>query len=268
MNADGTNLTNVTFDPWYNVHPAWSPDGTQIAFVSNRNGWKNLYVMNSDGTNLTPITDFNQSGIIGHATWSPDKAFIAFGVREDSRFRVTSGIYVAHTQKPPVHELHHLKLLTKGDSRNPVWSPDGRHIAFTRYASGGDIGDIYVISVKGGEPIRLTFDYAVDPTWSPNGMKIAYTRIIIEDEKSTGEIYIMNADGSNPTNLTDHPAYDGDPEWSPDGRHIAFLSGRGDDSWAVWVMNANGTNPSLLPYLQNGFRDESRFRVTPAWGKN
>jgi dipeptidyl aminopeptidase/acylaminoacyl peptidase len=89
-------------------------------------------------------------------------------------------------------------------------------------------------------------------TWSPDGTKIAYAVCSVRDYESC-EIYVMNADGSNPTNLSTSSASDRSPVWSPDGARIAFFSGRHHD-WVIYVMNPDGSNRIRLTNDHNDGR--------------
>ena len=107
------------------------------------------------------------------------------------------------------------------------WSPDGKQIAFTSDegwkwdGSGGSHRNIWVMDADGGNPRNLTNHGAMDrmPDWSPDGMQIAFESNRDGDwEKKPDdnwEVYVMNADGTNPINLTNHPAWDGSPTWEP-----------------------------------------------------
>jgi Tol biopolymer transport system component len=127
----------------------------------------------------------------------------------------------------------------------PVWSPDGTRIAFTRKNMENQFSPagIFVMNADGSEQRRLTPSGESDtsPNWSPDGTQIAFGRAV----NSRGEIFVMNADGSDQRRLTDSPEWDGGPVWSPDGTKIAFLRGvyypdrRG-------VMNADGSDERVI----------------------
>ena len=125
-----------------------------------------------------------------------------------------------------------------------AWSPDGSKIAFT--SRGEDNSDIYVINADGSNLRRLVESSALEqqPLWSPDGTRIVFTRTTFmsaEDEEGNSDVYLMNADGSDIIQLTDHPKQDQRPVWLPGGREIAFQSDR-DGNDAIYVINVDGSN--------------------------
>ena len=139
----------------------------------------------------------------------------------------------------------------------PAWSPDGKRITFVSYRDLKKIpergvirGEIYVMNADGTNPINLTRSVEKAEgvsTWSPGGKQIAFTSAELFNGHTlvNSDIFVMDADGGNPINLTNHDALDQTPDWSPDGLRIAFTSLR-DASWEIYVMNADGTNPTNL----------------------
>ena len=215
------------------VFPSWSPDGRHIAFVSDRAGNEEIYVMGSDGSNPRNLTDHSDDD--GSPSWSPDGRHIAFV----SDRAGNEEIYVMGSDgSNPRNLTDH-----SDDDGSPSWSPDGRHIAFVSDRAGNE--EIYVMGSDGSNPRNLT-DHSDDdgsPSWSPDGRHIAF----VSDRAGNREIYVMGSDGSNPRRLTDHSYSDWDPSWSPDGRHIAFVSKRGragDEE--IYVMGSDGSNPRRL----------------------
>ena len=136
------------------------------------------------------------------------------------------------------------------------WSPDGQYIATARG------GDIWVMDADGSNPRNLTNYLAGDqePAWSPDGQHIAFSSNRagrISAQAPAMDIFVMNADGSDPRNLTDSATSDTSPAWSPDGSHIVFQSDR-DGNQEIYVMAADGSN---LRNLTNHEGDD----FGPAW---
>jgi Tol biopolymer transport system component len=243
MNADDPTQTNLTNTPPLDEsHPAWSPDGTRIAFVSEGE----IYVMNADGSARTRLTDHGNGFIqCTEPAWSPDGTQIAFQATGGSEY--ISNIWVIS-----VDGSREIRLASEpgcpgsaGDAA-PAWSPDGAKIASesTHEGCGGERNwEIYVMNADGSGQVRLTHHSALDrsPAWSPDGTRIAFASY----RDGNYEIYVMHVDGTGLTRLTDHPAADGAPAWSPDGTQIAFESNR-DGNYEIYLMNADGSGQTRL----------------------
>ena len=193
--------------------PAWSPDGTQIAFTTSRDGNLEVYIMQADGSN--PVNLTNNPGFDAEPTWSPDGTKIAFITDRDGHGDIDDFFEVYVMDADGSNPIN----LTNDPGSNdfsPAWSPDGTRIAFTSVL--GDLGrlEIFVMNADGSSPVNLTNNSAADdffPAWSSDGTKIAFTTN--RDGILNSEVYVMDADGSNPSNVTNDPGNDFAPAWSP-----------------------------------------------------
>jgi tricorn protease-like protein len=195
-NADGSGETQLTIDPAVDSHPSWSPDGTRVAFASERDGSVEIWVMNADGTGQVQLTD-DPAGSTKPA-WSPDGTRIAFNGGFDILLMNPDGSDVVNLTE------------TLGGGFTPAWSPDGTRIAFVSGAGGLDV---YIMNSDGSGRVQVTEDPAPDlePTWSPDGLRLAFA----SERDGDFEIYTIAVDGTGLTRLTDDPADDRTPVWSP-----------------------------------------------------
>ena len=125
MNADGSGQTRLTNNPADDDYPAWSPDGTKIAFTSDRDGNDEIYVMNADGSGQTRLT--NNPADDQYPAWSPDGKKIAFDSDRDGNYE----IYVMNADGSGQTQLTN----NPANDKYPAWSPDGKKIAFTPTAT-------------------------------------------------------------------------------------------------------------------------------------
>jgi Tol biopolymer transport system component len=221
--------------------PAPTLDGTKIAFTSERDGNPEIYVMNSDGSGQTRLT--NNSTSDTYPSLSPNGSKIAFVSNQGGN----PGIYVMNSDGSGQI------CLSEGDDKAPSWSPDGSKITFSSNRDGNY--EIYVMNVDGSEQTRLTNNNTMDlrPSWSPDGSQIAFS----SDRDGNYDIYVMGTDGSGLARLTDNDMSDTYPSWSPDGSQIAFDSGR-DGNLNIYVMNADGSG-------QTGITENPKADYYPSW---
>ncbi len=190
----GLRLTDQEGD---DLSPVWSPDGTLIAFSSDRGGDSDIYVMRADGTGLRQLTD--NAGIESKPTWSPDGTKIAF----DSGSGYGRDIYVMDSDGT------NMRLLVSAQGGWPAWSPDGTRIAyFDRIDSGPEI---CVVNVDGTHRTRPTQDNtpAWEPSWSPDGEWLLYVSGQVPD------VFMVRADGSETHRLTNSSFEEWAPAWRP-----------------------------------------------------
>lgn len=154
MKPDGKSPRRLTKSD--DIDPTWSPDGSKIAFASARNGARQLFVMDSDGSSIRQITHLDNMG--GRSTWSPDGTKIAFygGPAGDHN------IYIIDLNGGGL-----VQLTSGGDNLGPSWSPDGNWITFTSFRDGNN--EIYIIHPDGSGLRRLTDNTISDwqPRWGP-----------------------------------------------------------------------------------------------------
>ncbi len=150
MNPDGSNPHAITSKD--DIDPTWSPDGSMIAFASNRQGQRQLFVANANGRKVDKVTDLRQMG--GRSSWSPDGTKLAFYRGPDG----DHDIYVINIDGSGLK-----KLTNGGDNLGPSWSPDGQWIAFTSFRDGNN--EIYIVHPDGRGETRLTNSPTSD--WQP-----------------------------------------------------------------------------------------------------
>jgi TolB protein len=230
MNADGSNQTRITNNPAGDSSPAWSPDGSMIAFNTNRFegggdeiARRNISGGETWGLNLTRLTfakEHHSAKANNFIAWSPDGRWIAF---ESDRDRDDPEIYLINA----VDGTNARRLTyTRALDEVPSWSPDSRQILFSSdmhdKPQSGEY-DIYIMNRDGTGQRRLTNFSGQDtyPSMSPDGLTIVFESW----QHGHPEIYLMKADGSDATRLTTYGSAESvaegesggnsNPSWSP-----------------------------------------------------
>ncbi|MEJ5348625.1 MAG: Tol-Pal system beta propeller repeat protein TolB [Desulfosoma sp.] len=234
MDVDGRNLTAITRDGSTALSPAWSPDGTQLAFVSYLEGSPKIYVANILSGVRRALSGY--TGINITPAWYPSGGRLAVTLSKDGN----PDIFLIDSQGSVVQKL----VSGWGIEVSPTWSPDGSKIAYVSNESGNP--HIYVLDVASGNKKRLTYEgkYNTSPAWSPKGDWIAFSG-------ATGgihNIYIIRPDGSGLRALTHGQGSNESPTWSPDGRLLAFSSTR-EGASSIWAMAVNGEGLRRLTRL-------------------
>jgi TolB protein len=218
IHADGSGLTRLTHASWPEFDPSWSPDGSRIAFRSERNGQPEIWIMNADGSGRRRLTD----GL--SPAWSPDGSLIAFSGKR--------GLSLIGPDGTGCRVLPH----TEG-GEYPSWSPDGSRIAFNSNLTGDHL--MYIAQADGSNVVDLSQvgeGWQVD--WSPDGRSILFTSHRDHPDNYT-DIYVMTPDGSAVRRLTHDVGQTS--AWSPDGEHIVFSAP------SLLIMDPDGGDVTPLP---------------------
>ncbi len=292
------NLTNKTSRDW---HPTWSQDGTRIAFNSDRDGNEEIYVMQANGLDQTDLTNSSSRDL--SPDWSPVAEEIAFISDRDGGFdlyilnvtdktvrRVTTdgqvksepdwspdGTHITYWQQVDKAAILNTvdvatgeikTLIDSGQNLWPVWSPDGSKIAYYA-ADANNSTDIFTINIASGAITNLTNDTFKNarPEWSPDGSEIVF----MSDRDGNSNLYVMNADGSDPRRLTDTPENDTSPAWQPVFVNINFAANPllGQGALQIESQNINASaqqklgnwGSQVLAPNQVNFNDSFRIRV-------
>ena len=261
MRANGSSLVRLTSMPGTELEPSWSPDGSELVFVSSAaradpHGRLCILTLSTGQLRTVTPTSVNDAAM---PTWSPDGKRIAYVREVDARDQVFT-VNADGTGN---------RQITRDAATHdwPSWSPDSKHLAYTR-STGSGSSKIWVMTVDGSaahsvQPpgVRTAYEEA----WSPDGKSIAFVAPVGNPNAQNPvdwneEVFVMTLDGMHVHRITHTPGNDHwPPAWSRDSRRLAYtadgVSGR---SWIV-VVQADGSRPITLrsPGL--------RAAAFPAW---
>ena len=247
IGAHGSGLRVLTHDKVTELSPRWSPNRQQIAFLRPRQGAGSaqIWLMNADGTHQRALTRLRQVQLFGSSAipsldWAPNGRTIVFAAYppDPQNNGGPQHLYLANARKGSITQLTRGSSM-KTDEQDPVWSPNGRSIAFLRAP-----GRIMLLATATHRVHQLTYRGApVDAlglAWSPDSRRLAFNH--------GGKIHVIHADG---THLRSLGRFGDDPSWSPDGRWIVF--------------DAGGSNEGLAEIRPDGSGYHLITRLKPKW---
>jgi Tol biopolymer transport system component len=238
---DGNTATQLTNDPAEDRMPQFSPDGSRIAFCSNRSGNWDIYVQELDGGKPVQITHELTHEL--HPSWSPDGRELIFcGLGEQSG---QWEMIVVDVDNPAQRRFIGYGLF-------PKFSPNGQKIAFQRARFRGtrwfSIWTVDYVDSEGLRPTEIAASSnaaVINPSWSPDGSRLAFATIVNPNVDPNGrpaaaDVWVIDVDGTNRTRLTTDHYLNVQPTWCPDGR-LFFVSDRGgaDNIWSIQTSRSS-----------------------------
>ena len=250
MNSDGSDERNVTNDPATDFDPDWSTDGTRIAFASDRTGDSEIFTMDADGSNLRQLTDGGGMS----PRWSRDGKRIAFARAGDIAVMDADGGNLEIVMEAE-------NQATAADCRAGAfpggWSPDDSAITYYSASVTRQQGQTCTVTLDGEIAVVITEPevYNVEPVYSPDGRELVYRGI----HDNVHDIWIVNLETGERTNITDDPDLDIEPDWSPDGEWIVYGSIKeGSPNVDIYIMRRDGTDAMRLT-------DDPTKEANPIW---
>jgi serine/threonine-protein kinase len=237
MDADGSNVTQLTFDQEHKSTPIWSPDGSQLLYAADGGDGpygtrlhQDIWVINADGSNPVNLTQNRKDDT--DPIWHPDGTRIIF---TSWRFSDDPQLFIMNSDGSDVQPISD----GYASEYNPTFSPDGDILAFSStiyYTLSWRTGYQYNLPELIDDQFRI--GRSIQPAWSPDGEFIAYVRA-----KTTGQrdIYLVEAEsrGEIITRLT-FSSYSLDPAWSPDGFWILYTTIPEGDNDEIFIMDRGG----------------------------
>ena len=249
---------------FYNIAPSFSPQGDKIAYVTEREGTFDIYLMSAiDGQDLGRLVEGERSSdfeglfvLRPGITWSPDGKQIAFAAKSHNK----NTLYTLDVRKKRVTKRFKFDL---DGLFEPTWSPDGKQIAIVGLKDGWS--DVYVVNVEDERLRRMTRDPYDEKhlDWSPDGEWIAISSdrpgadLEYDGSKDftfgTYDVFVLRADGSEIRQVVESEVNDSHPTWGPDSQTLAFVSDR-TGVGNIYIAHVDGSQMYPISNLLSGAR--------------
>ena len=255
VSEDGTELTPVkTMSSNCNdSYPTLSPDGSMVAFISDRSKKRQLYIMPSDGSEPPKKLTDHPIGV-QEPSWNPNGKTIAY-VAYDSGF---SQIYLYSLESEKAQVISKKKQ----HEGAPSWSPKGDYLAFVTTNPTGRGTQVAIMKADGSFRRILTKaeGWNTAPSYSPDGETIAF----MSSRDGNSEIYSLHLESGATHRLTDSPGYDNNPRFSPDGKDIVFSSDRRGPK-ELYLMTSEGRTQRPIVRPDEPLPEKEFFEKEPCW---